>query len=296
MPEQATSVDQGQSLTPQLTSYQEQMYGTPKEVNKEDFLGNNDVQPAQTEQQASQTPPEPGQDLAPKTAEPQQQEQPWEKRYRDLQSHTDRVASENDKLKQNLDALSLKVDQATRPPPEPDLSPATDDEFMDNARQAFDKEWNYRMQNFRKEESQRTEMKKLQEQQVAQKTEFTNLYNKDWEDCQKLWPDVNNQSSQLYQRAIAILKSEPWRDKDPYVNSNVFGKAARELGVNPVPQGQSLSPTPAPQRDVSYIAQGGQGGGQSNLSASPEVSKEQFHAMSSLEQEQFMRAQYLGQT
>jgi len=221
--------------------------------------------------------------------EGEKEEDSYEKRYKDLQSHADKKEARYKKLlapfEKNLiedenGDLSFKFDDT--PLKKEDIpEQATDDEWIDNPRVAAEKDYTFRRYHEKQEEKQernkQTEAGKVEESNKA----YESKRGEYWGKAQELYPDAKDKESALFKKAAEILEADPSMAASPRCDLMAIKEAAMELGITP--QGKK----PSPKKKSSYIIGGSSGSG--GKGGDKKLSDDEFDKLSSEEQNEYMK-------
>ena len=222
--------------------------------------------------------------------EPEKKEEDsYKKRYKDLQSHTDKKEArykrflapyEKNIVEDENGDLSFKFDDTPQKPSEiPEQ--ATDDEWIDNPRVAAEKDYKFRRYHEKQEEKQertkQDENSKVEEANNAYKDKRVEY----WGEAQELYPDAKDKESALFKKAAEILEADPSMAASPRCDLMAIKEAAMELGITP--QGQKSSP----KKKSSYIIGGSSGSG--GKGGDKKLSDEEFDLLSEEEQSKYMK-------
>lgn len=233
----------------------------------------------------------------------------WEKRYKDLQSHSDKTLAERDKELNGLKGLVAPFQKNIKETeggglifdfpktssaegkekgekPEEELKEPEDDLWITDPKEAHQQQRAYDREQDRKEREEERKEKKTRDASSADEEKFEEEQNASWDATQKLYPDMKNEDSELYKVAKAILDKDPALAASSNFNLTVARLAAAELGIAPVKE----EPSPKKEKDITYIIGGSSGSGNK---AGKKLSEAEFAALSSEEQSEYMKKGYM---
>ena len=221
--------------------------------------------------------------------EEEKEEDSYEKRYKDLQSHSDKREArykrflapyEKNIVEDENGEFAFKFDDTPQKPSEiPEQ--ATDDEWLENPRVAAEKDYTFRRYHEKQEEKQeRTKQDESSKVEQANKA-YASKRGEYWGEAQELYPDAKDKESALFKKAAEILEADPSMAASPRCDLMAIKEAAMELGITP--QGKK----PSPKKKSSYIIGGSSGSG--GKGGDKKLSDDEFDKLSSEEQNEYMK-------
>ena len=250
--------------------------------------------------------PETGEVKEPESKTEEQGEN-WEKRYKDLQSHSDKTLAEKDKeigkfknlvspFQQNVKTAedgslifdfsdtSPSKEKGKKPPEE--ITEPDDDLWLRDPKAATKQQLAYD----RQEEGKKATTEKAKQDAADRETQFKGDWDKSWEKTQVAYPDMAKADSELRKKADAILAENPGLASVANCNEIVANLAARELGISP--KEVSEEAPVAKVKDTSYIIGSGTGT-KGGSKGKKKLSEEEFAALSHDAQTEYMRKGFM---
>ena len=212
----------------------------------------------------------------------------WEKRYKDLQSHSDQQLADKDKeigklnglvspFRRNIketgdgdlifdfsDTPEKKSKEEENIPEEP-----TADEFFDDNQAATKKQIAF---NLYQERQEKKKEKSQEEQRIANEN-LKKARGENWEKAVKLWPVFKNKDSEEYREADKWLNAHP----ELYSNGECDYIAIERIALQKGIKAAVKEEAPAPKKkDTTYIISGdsGKGGGKKEVEKETETDEE----------------------
>jgi len=225
-------------------------------------------------------------------------EENWEERYKNLQSQTDKQVADMQKslkkhqdltapfsknIKENEDG-SLKFDFSETPqkpkeaPPQP-----TEDDWVENPKEAAEKLYAYKEYQRDQKEAKKQDSKAAEDADTVYKKQRAEA----WGSAQKIYPDAQDENSDLFKRADAILKADPAMTASPHCDLMAMKIAAAELGISPVKSQEK------PKEDKTSYIIGGKGAG-GGSKGNKDTTDAEFDNLPDDQQRQLMKKQILS--